>query len=165
MKKIFFLFLLLLFPIVVKAYYPSDFADVHGETIWMYWTYFESGTVGVKNQGYSECANQVAFGRYQFHYQYDDLYRFMEKMVEIDAQMYGGFQEFLNASNKTSGRAAYFRKNRTRFISLWKNYAALEDERFYDAQDEIAYDEYVWTSHKRNCLVCRSTRRNFIFRI
>lgn len=145
MKKIyFFIFLLFLFPTIACAYLPSDFGKINGETIWMGWTTFESGTVGVKNEGYASIhkARQVAYGRYQFHIGSSVLTDFLKKMIEIDPGTYGGFQEFVDNSRPKNGTNPYFTQNKSRFVNLWRYYAGLNDERFYDTQDELAYNSY-----------------------
>ncbi len=152
MKKILFLLVLLLFvPAQVWAYFPSDFGEKDGEVIWMGWTSFESGRVGVKNEGYASInkSQQAAYGRYQFHIASSVLTDFLKKMVELDANVYGGFQEFIDHSRPRNGTNPYFTQNKARFVNLWRYYASLNDDRFCDVQDELAYQVYYKTTKDR----------------
>lgn len=150
MKKIFLILFFLFLPLRVSASLPADFAEINGEKIWMGWTAFESGTVGVKNEGYGkvESGSQVAYGRYQFHIGFDDLTEFMRRMVKTDASIYGGFQTFIDSSRPNNGSNPYFEKHKKELVSLWRNYANNGDERFSNIQDDVAYELYYVPTKK-----------------
>lgn len=144
MKKFLLILCLFFLPSFVSAALPSDFGEINGETIWLGWTTFESGTVGAKNEGYAAIhqSRQVAYGRYQFHVDYSDITIFLQRMLAIDSQMYGGFQSFVDHATPGKGINPYFSQHKAEFVNLWRTYANLGDERFETTQDEVAYESY-----------------------
>ncbi len=145
MKKLFCFLFCFLFPIIVQAYYPSDFAEIDGEKIWMGWTEFESGSIENNHTGYGaiEKSSQVSYGRYQFHIGFSDLTIFMQRMLEIDSDIYGGFSSFVQYSAPDGkGGNPYFSAHKKELVALWKEYSMNGDERFRTTQDEVSYELY-----------------------
>lgn len=138
MKKLWLTLLLIccLFLGSSKAYCIGyGIEDVEGESIWMGWTVFESGS-----KGYAATAqySEDAYGRYQMDYRYA-LVDFLKFCMDEEPEQYAHFAPF---AAKQKGDKAGLQDRSSGMQTAWVKAYNADPDGFSELQDVFMYQTY-----------------------